>query len=456
MNTNGLGCNPTNGTGKGASGTFLVSGGGGGGYAGVGGTGYNLGGSGGSAYYSASFLSAGSGGGCSAPSSQACNLGGFGGGIISIHSQIQVILNGNLSANGERGNYCGGGGSGGSIFLSTSSFKGNGFITAAGGVGGSCPTPGGGGGGGTIKIQNIDNDYAEFTFSGPILSGGGAPGQSVVNMISYSPDASGKMQQQQEEEEEEEERYESQSMVSTTGYSSIKLADVVQAQGGAPGVINMPVCPAGTGNNPSLGQICVECEVGYYSVGTSSGSCIRCNNAPTHSTYTDSGWKDSDCPFQCNSGYSTDKCLNQLQIFIYSTLTIPGLAGCLIGLFALILLPLLYYRNKKYSDWEKGRDTKTDFFKKVMFLDVGDEGNNKTTTNTDSFMVENPLNASRKKYLEDYLENGVKHMQIRKLAVKRGKELRREHRMVDQDMIFHACRINLLGQNHPSYTRGKF
>ena len=46
---------------------------------------------------------------------------------------------------------------------------------------------------------------------------------------------------------------------------------------------------------------------------------------------------------------------------------------------------------------------------------------------------------------------------ITKIRILRNKmfaERRREHRMNDQDLVFHAYRINLLGNNNPWSLRG--
>jgi hypothetical protein len=70
------------------------------------------------------------------------------------------------------------------------------------------------------------------------------------------------------------------------------------------------------------------------------------------------------------------------------------------------------------------------------------------------FSTENPM-FHHTSTANDFDEKGeAKWMRIRHITHKGGKDGRREIRMVDQDMIFHAYRINLMGSNEPFSSRG--
>jgi hypothetical protein len=293
-----------------------------------------------------------------------------------------------------------------------------------------------------VQVYGTNADYSEsYAFSGLMASNGGPPGTMY-----YTDGVPGSEPQS------------ASSYLSLYSLFNVGNLDVQQATGGQVGVLNLPECSAGYGNNPSTGEICGLCPVGTYSTGGTASSCQSCSNAPPHSTYIDYGQTSSNCNYQCDSGYSTNQCLDQLQIFIFNTLTVGGLVGCSLGILFLILAPLLYYRYKRLHDWGDKHNEKGDFFKKVIFLDFGtggDDGGYKVrskSTRLDS--ISNPLRSHANRDLSGDIED-LKTLSIRKLQPKIGKEMRREHRMADSDMVFHACRVNLFGQNSPFQHRGE-
>ena len=444
FSANGMGCNPTNGTGAGKPGTFNSVGGGGGGLGGSGGTGYNNPNSGGSAFAENGDLYSGSGGGCSTLASVSCNYGSYGGGMIAIFAKHKIQLNGTISANGLNGVGCSGGGAGGSISIGTDALSGVGNIEAAGGTGGSCSTPGGGGGGGYIQMYSPTGTYTSYDLKGSsqIIVPGGSPGASV-------PTSSDSLFVEYE--------YSTSSVVAYGSGSSgdVQTLGTTQASAGGSGTRALPSCSPGTGNTPATGEICVTCPVGTYSYG-GDVSCSTCSNKPEHATYTSSGVSTKNCPYQCDSGYSTDNCYDQLQIFFFNTLTLGGLVGVSVGILAIILVPLFYYRYKRFNDWGDKPTDQRDFFNKVLFnADNADDLANKKMSRGKDFFVENPLQVHNRNYLTGDLEEDAKIVKIRTLQAKRGKEMRREHRMADSDMVFHACRVNFYGKNHPYQYGGK-
>lgn len=294
---------------------------------------------------------------------------------------------------------------------------------------------GGGGGGGFVQIYSLTNNYGSYSFQGSFVANGGNAGIVTSTEVEVAEDGTFRQM---------------------LNRFSPYLTDFQAATSGEAGVISVPSCQPGYGSDPIEGKICYRCPVGEWSPG-GTGDCMACTNAPTHSSYTESGVSTSNCPFECDSGYSTTSCLDQLQIFIFNTLTLGGVAGVCCGILAIILIPLFYYRYKRYNDWGDRQHDQGDFFKKVIFLDLGygaDDPSNKNRGQSGRLnMVQNPMSVKANAVgdLED-----IKVVAIRKLQMKRGKEMRREHRMADQDMIFHACRVNLFGCNHPHQSQGKF
>eukprot|EP00981_Chlorochromonas_danica_P009389 scaffold2642_cov183-Ochromonas_danica.AAC.16 len=473
IQANGLGCAAGSGLQPGLTGVGQYIGSGGGGHGGYGGSGQNYGSSGGSTYGPSnsnqgwtSKLYSGSGGGCSSSlssSSYSCSNSSFGGGIISLRVSNSITLYGNLIANGQSGTSPGsGGGAGGTVSVLASKFTGDGVIKANGGAG-SCATDtgaGGGGGGGFVQVFNYKDSYDDFTFSGAMLATGGPAG--CTSYYSSSPSSSSS----------------SSSATIVRNAATIALTGGSSATGGTNGVIYLPVCDAGYGNNPALGTICDPCGIGYYSTGNgdfnnAGGTCLECTNAPTHSFYTTSEWGTSQCPYQCQQGYSTDHCYNPFQKFLFDTLGWGGIAGVMIGIFAIILVPLFAYRYKRKRDLENdlkmlkggsGSSTSgsSDFLNISVLNDLGfgfgssDEQvrKHRSDRKQGEIHTENPIIAHAKS-----LGSGLddeKHSSIRILHPKHGRELRREHRMADSDMPFHAARVNIMGCNHPFMSSGKF
>jgi hypothetical protein len=233
---------------------------------------------------------------------------------------------------------------------------------------------------------------------------------------------------------------------------------------GEAGKAFLPVCPAGTGNDPVTGAVCQTCPTGYYSLGDSSGACLQCTNAPTHSHYLDSGQTTADCPYACDSGYATNHCYNQIQNFIYNIMGVPAFAGMCVGIFLVLMGPLTYQRLKRKYGWfddefKQKRDIfGLDFFARNRddddeMLDTS-EGKGNKMIRMQKFKTENPIVGASTDAGRMSLDSQISSTRIRALRNQVFAERRREHRMNDQDLIFHAHRVNLLGSNHPLQSRG--
>ncbi|KAJ1393457.1 hypothetical protein B484DRAFT_439334, partial [Ochromonadaceae sp. CCMP2298] len=209
------------------------------------------------------------------------------------------------------------------------------------------------------------------------------------------------------------------------------------ATAGSAGVTYLPVCPAGYGNNVAAGSVCNICRIGTYSVGNSAGECISCTNAPEHSYYIDTGETSAQCLFQCDDSFVTVHCYNQIQNFIYNVLGVGGTTGLLVALFVAILGPLIYFRLKRAYGWYDD-DKRTDIFGGLFMHDETPLEKRPVASPTI-----NPLSPS------------ISEPHPESQRIRQPKRLQRqEHRLLDQDLIFHSCRINLLGANHPWMMHG--
>jgi hypothetical protein len=243
------------------------------------------------------------------------------------------------------------------------------------------------------------------------------------------------------------------------------------ATAGKPGVSFLPVCKAGFGNDANTGAICEVCPTGTYSLGDSSGPCLPCTNAPTHSYYLDPEQTGPDCPYACDAGYVTNHCYNQFQNFIFVIMGVPAFAGMCVGIFLVLMGPLTYQRLKRKYDWfseesyMKAKKKKRDIFGLDFFArnqdgdddDIFDtsQGKGDRMIKMQQFTTENPvLRAVSSDPSRMSTESEATSTRIRTLRNKVFAERRREHRLNDQDMIFHAYRVNLLGSNHPLQYKG--
>ena len=474
VSANQRGCVAAHGIGAGGSqsSTTITSpyGAGGAGYGGMGGAGYNAD-NGGTVYAVTGELSSGSGGGC-----LTCNRTyyGAGGGIINIVANNSMFLNGNLTSNGGYGSTDAGGGSGGTVSINALSMKGMGHISVSGGSGGSGKFPGGGGGGGMLTIFNDVKYYLSYNYVGIVSASGGQPGHPLLTFDDDNASTST-----------------STSISATTRIPSRLLRTPVlystddnepsPAMRGQDGVLNLPQCPAGYGNGESSGTVCGLCPAGTYAPGDGKNDCYYCKNKPTHAHYTTDGWTTSDCPYDCNAGYSTSDCYTPFQNFIFHTLGLIGIIFCSVGFLGLILLPLVYYRYKKEYGWfeETSKKSKitlpTDTFTHVDDYRVNDKhrsGGRKSSidmhiTETESSIVDNPLRESDSSVPVDYprgLSNASSVWEGRTMSTgsalpsafkKMDMDLRLRLRLVDPDLVTHACRVNLLGSNHPNPAHGK-
>lgn len=443
ISSDGMGC-PSN-TGLGAGQYAVSSGGGGAGYGGQGGNGFGIYNNGGTYGLNNNNISSGSGGGCLFNGTTCTTNGGYGGGIIDLRASRSIYLHGNISSNGQSGSSEGSGaGSGGSISIVVgTSIQGKGSISANGGAGGNGATPGGGGGGGVLLLNTLASKTKTFKFGGSILATGGPAGYTTSSSSS------------------------SQSHFSST---LRRLDNSIAASSGQVGLVVLPSCPPGYGNDADIGDICKECAVGYYSYG-GDGSCLACINKPGHAYYLDVGVQTSVCPYNCDNGYSDLQCYNQFQKFLYNEIGLGGFIGACVGFFTILIIPLLYYRYKKIYGWDEKDGNK---YIEDSFNTANDDaayyGNaefglqKKRTKTTDREMVsgyansnnfsENPL-AKQLQQEAAMTQDDPRWMQIRSLhSNRRGRDRRREYRLMDHDMVFHAFRLNFNGCNEPFDNRG--
>jgi hypothetical protein len=470
------GCSSNEGYGRGGPQSSLSiaapSGGGGGGYGGIGGNGYRVPSSG-LAYVDGHALSSGSGGGCFA-----CNASysSCGGGIVNVVANDSLTMNGFLSANGAAGSNGAGGGAGGTISVNTLAMFGKGNISARGGAGGGGLYPGGGGGGGVVSLSNYLHTFERFSYTGYVNVKGGAAGAQVTPSVAMLA------AQDTEDVLDSPEVYLSWQQSDMTGVAltspdhrrSLRsylspYDDISPATAGADGKSFLPTCQAGTGNDPKTGAVCEACPTGTYSLGGSSDACLKCTNAPTHSHYLDTGGTSPDCPYACDAGYATKHCYNQVQNFIYNIMGVPAFAGMCVGIFLMLMVPLTYQRLKRkygwFSDDEFSKKKKRDIFGLDFFArnhdddddDIFDtsQGKGDKMIKMQKFKTENPIMQNTSTDLGRLsTDSQAQSTRIRTLRNQMFAERRREHRMNDQDLVFHAHRVNLQGSNHPFKSRG--
>lgn len=486
VSANERGCEASHGAGAGgppsAPDSLTPNGGGGGGYGGVGGFGYDGAGNGGASYDVVGKLFSGSGGGC-----WNCTESflGAGGGIVNIVANETLLLNGNLTANGGFGMSNAGGGSGGTVYVEALAMSGSGYISVSGGSGGSGKYPGGGGGGGVLKMFNTKNYYLAYNYVGVVSASGGQPGHPLLYM---GEDYSAVIEIGQLSTSLR--RQDTSSYALRDRMSSMKLLDDDAAIKGQDGLLDLPACPPGYGNGVSTGTVCGLCPVGTFAPGDGKNICYQCTNKPTHSSYTDPGYPDSDCPYTCTTGYSTADCYTPFENFLFNTLGVLGLVFCSVGIFGIILLPLVYYRYKKeYSWFEDHRKIimPTDTFAHVDAFRTNEQRSagggsgsgrrsghkfNMSEDRHSGSVVENPLGQqlqqSEQGEPSDVSEDlskvsssgaasqsttGV--LSMPKAFQRMNRDLRLRFRLADPDLVQHACRINFFGSNHPDPERGK-
>jgi hypothetical protein len=480
VSANQRGCVASHGLGAGgpqsAPGDVLPYGAGGAGYGGAGGNGFA--GVDGGTTYSSSGLSSGSGGGC-----YQCNrtYSGAGGGIINIVANHTMVLNGNLTSNGGYGAENAGGGSGGTVSINSLSMSGRGYISVSGGSGGAGLYPGGGGGGGVLTIFNTQNYYLSYNYVGVVSASGGQAGHPLLKTTDlYGGETDSGLRGSL--------RLETSSQL--TGWG-VEGADDDQApspaQPGSQGVLNLPKCPPGYGNDVDAGTVCGLCPVGTYAPGDGKNTCYTCHNKPKHSNYDENGWTNSNCPYECASGYSTKDCYTPFQNFVFNTLGTVGLSLCAVGLFAIILLPMVYYRYKKEYGWFqdegkfaspadtfmhvddfRGYDKRGWRFSRDRERAASNSAAGTVPGRDAAHTVGNPLAP------EDHLAGELSEvsadaskassgleassqstgMNLPKAFRRVNMDLRLRFRLVDPDLVTHACRVNLLGSNHPDESRG--
>lgn len=460
VSANERGCEASHGVGAGGVPSALdaevPNGGGGAGYGGVGGYGYDAAGNGGQSYDISGKLYSGSGGGCLNCTE---SFNGAGGGIINFVANDTLILNGNLTANGGFGISDAGGGSGGTVYVDALAMSGKGYISVSGGSGGSGKYPGGGGGGGVLKLFNTKNYYLSYNYVGVVSASGGQAGHPLLTggdaAVVY-PQAMLKSKASNREKG----RY-------------IRPYDDDAAVQGQDGVLDLPACPPGYGNGVSTGTVCGLCPAGTYSPGDGKNICYQCDNKPVHSSYTNTGWGDSDCPYTCNTGYSTSDCYTPFENFIFHTLGVLGLVFCSVGIFGIILLPLVYYRYKKeYSWYEDHRKVvlPTDTFARVDAFRTHERTGRLDRKFTDAEqydpgMVQNPMDHSIASIPSEVSEDLSKvssaaasqstALSMPKTFQRMNRDLRLRFRLVEPDLVQHACRVNFFGSNHPDPERGE-
>lgn len=470
--TDGRGC-PMN-TGIGGTTTIAYdqssNGGSGGGYMGAGGNGQGsqvsiIG----AAYTQAATFkySSGSGGSSNIHLSDMNSFAGSGGGIVIAKARKSLLLLGTVSSNGLRGQSSSGGGAGGTVVINTRSLQGaGGSILAQGGQGGDSlgrNGAGGGGGGGQIVIFSPSSSSSkylngQYSFSGTVDASPGDPG-TACNL---------------------------------NGCESLS-----SAQGGQTGRIFWPLCPPGWGNVYSTGQMCVQCTIGQYSVKLSSTTlsgpeCSVCTNKPNcpvglpcYSSYYVVGETNSDCKYICAPGYQfRPYCVNAFDNIVSYLGGLKAFVLMFLGAITVfVFLPafLIWYRKKYY---DQDDDKEKDFLSHIFSsrdVSAADQTDDPSMIEM-SAVSKNPISPDgadgsasivavdrkRKESVDAFPSSpadgdasavGGDLLAVRRRrrdvgTLKSHNEERNFCKMTETDLSNHACRVYLLGTNHPFSYRG--
>lgn len=82
---------------------------------------------------------------------------------------------------------------------------------------------------------------------------------------------------------------------------------------GADGTVWTSLAPC----KPGWGSVfCTECPQGSYKNTTDVSLCVPCQNAPEHANYTQRGYIDANCPYECNEGFRGKDCLTPFEEFL--------------------------------------------------------------------------------------------------------------------------------------------
>jgi hypothetical protein len=146
-----------------------------------------------------------------------------------------------------------------------------------------------------------------------------------------------------------------------------------------------------------------------------------------------------------------------------------------VGLFAIILLPMVYYRYKKEYGWFDEGDkavSPTDAFVHVDALGAHRQHHGRRSSTdltgmpaSSGYTTDNPLNSAERGMNSEVSMDLTKsnslgsNSQVSGRSLPRAlqrvnRDLRLRFRLVDPDLVTHACRVNLLGSNHPEESRG--
>jgi hypothetical protein len=411
--SNGMGCPMNAGPGAGLSSGIGFGGGANGGN---GGNSF-IGTPGGLAYGSYSILSSGSGGGCDSKTTSPY-ASSSGGGIIAVHVKSRFELYGNLFVDGSNGASGCGAGAAGTVYINAGSMYGRGVISATGGipVGSSA---GGAGGGGVVFLGNYQgkNEGINYDFYGPIDSNGG-------------------------------------------------LANTGQANAGSNGIISYPLCPVGYGSvnqATSDGNFCEVCPTGYYSSSSSNDPCSLCTNAPSTGTYTKSAWTTSDCPYSCETGYVTNDCVTPFQNIINTRLGgFFGFSGMIAGGLALLIAPLLYYRMQRKYGWHDSADKLIFGVRLPRVPWVVRDANGKLKIKMVYLIKPKSVSTVSEVEIKDVESLNIADRKLRLMQKSQEQrinattfnDIRTAYRLSDSDAPTHACRVYLLGSNHPFQSYG--
>ena len=68
---------------------------------------------------------------------------------------------------------------------------------------------------------------------------------------------------------------------------------------------------------PGWGSVfCTKCPRGSYKNVTDVSFCVPCENAPDHANYTQEGYSDAECPYECIAGFRGKDCLTPFAEFL--------------------------------------------------------------------------------------------------------------------------------------------
>ena len=101
---------------------------------------------------------------------------------------------------------------------------------------------------------------------------------------------------------------------------------------------------------PGWGSVfCTECPQGTFKNTTDVSQCVPCENAPEHANYTQRGYVDPNCPYECNAGFRGKDCLTPFEEFLRQLggpVVLIVVCLLLVAVVAIITLVIVQYNSR--------------------------------------------------------------------------------------------------------------